>query len=144
MFPEGTRVQGAPGAQGTVIRHVPGMNAQGGHLVVQWDSGQVGWIYVTLAKLRQEFSVRAVTKGIRERAIKQLEQEVKTYDDFLTGHVYGFIVEDEDGDQLDSLYGIYDDHDLGYVKSEARQSAEGHRPKSVVHAIAESTQGAGI
>lgn len=41
-WPEGLRVEGAPGHLGTVERHVPGMNAQGGHLVVRWDSGPVG------------------------------------------------------------------------------------------------------
>lgn len=45
-FPEGTRVvavggpDGQPGTvHGTVVRHVPGTNAQGGHLVIEWDNG---------------------------------------------------------------------------------------------------------
>lgn len=41
-FPVGTRVEGAPGVFGTVTRHVPASNGQGGHLTVQWDSGTVG------------------------------------------------------------------------------------------------------
>lgn len=44
LFPEGTRVTMRPGegVQGTVVRHVPGLNAQGGYLVVQWDHGVTG------------------------------------------------------------------------------------------------------
>ena len=44
-FPAGTRVTAAghdTGLQGTVTRHVPGMNAQGGHLTVLWDNGTEG------------------------------------------------------------------------------------------------------
>lgn len=32
-----------PGAQhGEVVRHVPGLNSQGGYLLVRWDSGREG------------------------------------------------------------------------------------------------------
>lgn len=47
-FPAGTRVQMDPKAYprstmlGTVTRHVPLSNAQGGYLVVQWDNGHKG------------------------------------------------------------------------------------------------------
>jgi hypothetical protein len=46
-FPAGTRVEGFTGAKGTgafgtVKRHVPHTNAQGGVLVVEWDSGTTG------------------------------------------------------------------------------------------------------
>jgi hypothetical protein len=41
-FPEGQRVEGACGHHGTIERHVPGLNAQGGHLVVRWDNGATG------------------------------------------------------------------------------------------------------
>lgn len=40
-FPEGTRVTSGV-MNGTVTRHVPGLNAQGGHLVVEWDNGVTG------------------------------------------------------------------------------------------------------
>jgi hypothetical protein len=46
-FPAGTRVEGFTGERGTgsfgsVRRHVPQGNAQGGLLVVEWDNGVVG------------------------------------------------------------------------------------------------------
>lgn len=40
-FPEGTRVDSGA-AHGTVVRHVPGNNAQGGTIVVRWDNGTIG------------------------------------------------------------------------------------------------------
>lgn len=43
MYPQGTRV--TTGAmEGTVYRHVPGGNSQGGYLVVDWDNGVQGRI----------------------------------------------------------------------------------------------------
>jgi hypothetical protein len=43
MYPEGTRVAATVSdMRGTVKRHVPGTNAQGGYLVVEWDSGNTG------------------------------------------------------------------------------------------------------
>lgn len=47
-FPAGTRVASVGGTppkrlmEGTVLRHVPGLNGQGGYLKVQWDSGVTG------------------------------------------------------------------------------------------------------
>lgn len=50
-YPSGTRVVATPGAgcqprpgamHGTVVRHVPMLNAQGGHLTVRWDNGVTG------------------------------------------------------------------------------------------------------
>lgn len=47
-FPAGTRVEATPngtlgnGRKGTVERHVPGSNSQGGTIVVAWDSGTTG------------------------------------------------------------------------------------------------------
>lgn len=46
LFPEGTRVMGVPAVYGTVQRHVPGLNALGGYLVVKWDTGTTGRVSV--------------------------------------------------------------------------------------------------
>lgn len=82
----------------------------------EWDSGQVGYIYVTKARLRQEYSVRRVTRAIRARAEAVLEAEVEQYSDYLRGAVYGYIVEavrdcptcgQEDAEILDSCWGFY-------------------------------------
>lgn len=51
-----------------------------------WDSGQVGWIYVT----REKIAEQGLTE---EQALECLEGEVKVYDQFLRGEVYFFVVE---------------------------------------------------
>lgn len=55
-----------------------------------WDSGQIGFIYVTKDKLREVNRVKRVGKAIIEKATAALENEVKIYDQYITGDVYGF------------------------------------------------------
>lgn len=51
-----------------------------------WDSGQVGWIYFPKAELEKE-------KWTQEQAVKYLQGEVKTYDQYIEGNVFGYIIE---------------------------------------------------
>jgi hypothetical protein len=100
-----------------------------------WDSGQVGFIYCTHEKIRQEYDLNPgpIPHETIERVVAQLEQEVRTYDQFLRGKVYGFVVEDQDGESLDSMWGFYQnerpDADDSYVLMEARESAAHHADK---------------
>ena len=84
-----------------------------------WDSGQVGYIYATYEQIREEYSCKRVTKGIRERATNLLVSEVKEYDQFLTGDVYGFVVEDSEETEIDSCWGFYG---MDYCIQEAKSS----------------------
>lgn len=72
-----------------------------------WDSGQVGFIYVTKEKVYEEYSVKRISRKTVELIERCLKSEVKTYDHFLTGNVYGFEIVDEDDDILDSCYGFF-------------------------------------
>lgn len=59
-----------------------------------WDSGQVGWIYVTKDRLRREFGLKRISKRIFSKAEEILRAEVETYDQYLRGDIYGFTVYD--------------------------------------------------
>jgi hypothetical protein len=60
-----------------------------------WDSGQVGVIYVTPERLRAEYGDDSADTRIM--AAKVLVAEVKVYDQYLTGDVWGFeVTETED------------------------------------------------
>lgn len=76
-----------------------------------WDSGQVGYIYVSKEKIKKEYSWPRLTKKRVEKIRGYLRNEVQTYDYYLTGAVYGFIVENQEGTQLDSCFGFYG-HDI--------------------------------
>lgn len=73
----------------------------------KWDSGQVGYIYVTREKILKEYSKKVLTKKLIAKVIKQLQCEVETYNQYLTGDCYGFQVETETGEHLDSCYGFF-------------------------------------
>jgi hypothetical protein len=85
-----------------------------------WDSGQVGFIYISPDKIRKEYSVKRITPKLRTDIEGYLRSEVEVYDQFLRGEVYGYILEeaeiDEDFDdedeeieweEIDSCWGFY-------------------------------------
>lgn len=74
-----------------------------------WDSGQVGFIYVDRDKVKEEYHVKQIRQGVRQKVYSVLQGEVEAYDKYLRGDVYGFVIEDADGEQLDSCWGYYDE-----------------------------------
>lgn len=62
-----------------------------------WDSGQVGWIFCPKGK-----------EGLTDDHIRlNLISEIADYNQYLTGDVWGFILEDEDGEEIESCWGFY-------------------------------------
>ncbi|ASM75637.1 hypothetical protein SULPSESMR1_03594 (plasmid) [Pseudosulfitobacter pseudonitzschiae] len=94
------------------------MNTIGFHC--PWDSGQVGFIYVTLEEVRKVFGVKRVTKALREKAEDILRGEIVTYDAYLGGRVYGYVIE-RDGEEVDACWGFVGDYETGCLP-EAREA----------------------
>lgn len=92
------------------------MNTIGFHC--PWDSGQVGYVYVTLEAVRKEFGVKRVTKALREKAEDILRGEIVSYDAYLGGRVYGYVIE-QDGEEIDACWGFLGHYELDCL-SEAR------------------------
>jgi hypothetical protein len=73
-----------------------------------WDSGQVGYIYVTKKEIE--------TLGWPADKVEEyLKGSVEDYDNYLTGNVWGYVVEDYDEkegcwDDGDSCWGFYGDY----------------------------------
>lgn len=74
----------------------------------QWDSGKVGYIVASKKKIRAEYGVKRITKKIIEKVINVLEAEVKVYDQYLTGDVYGFKLF-VNGEETDACWGFFSD-----------------------------------
>ncbi len=70
----------------------------------RWDSGQVGWVYLTAADVASEF---ADVPDARARATALLVAEVEDYDRYLTGDVWAYTLIDGDGDIIDSCAGYH-------------------------------------
>jgi len=75
----------------------------------EWDSGQVGWITITKAQAIKKWGHKKFSKGVLARAVKCLEGEVETYDQYLRGEVYGFDIKSPEGEDVDSCWGFYGD-----------------------------------
>jgi hypothetical protein len=85
-----------------------------------WDSGQVGLIYTDEAMITSYFG--EYNQSSLELAEKLLRQEVATYDQYLTGDVYGFeVTNPKTGEDIDSCWGIYG---LDDVREEANRAAD--------------------
>lgn len=93
-----------------------GITISTGPFADRFDSGQVGWAYV-LQTVADSAGIAA------EEADLVIELEIATYDQFLRGDVYGFVVEtaDEPREHVDSCWGFY--AGLDEVRSAARDAA---------------------
>ena len=56
----------------------------------KWDSGKVGFIYMTKAKAREAFKVKRITKKIEQKVLNYLIDNVEEYDLYLRGEVYRY------------------------------------------------------
>ena len=93
----------------------------------RWDSGQVGFIYMTRETMLAEApgNPKYVTKKVRDWAEECLKAEVSEYDQYLTGDVWGYIVEDDEGEDLESCWGFFGEE---YCRTEG---------KAVLHSLME-------
>lgn len=94
------------------------MNTGGFHC--PWDSGQVGFIYTTMDQARKEWS--GTDEEVRDKALACLEAEVKVYDQYLTGDVWGYVIEDDEGEEVESVWGFYGDEYCREAGEEALKS----------------------
>jgi len=92
-----------------------GLTISTGAFSCRWDSGQVGYIYMSKKDAIANFGKKRLTKKVIARALDCMRAEVKEYDDYLTGNVYGFEYEqvavNADGEEQmleeDSCWGFF-------------------------------------
>lgn len=73
-----------------------------------WDSGLLGVIAVEKSKACKEYGKKRACKSVQERAEKCMEGEIECLNTFVSGQIYGFTVENENGEEVDSCWGFYD------------------------------------
>ena len=72
----------------------------------RWDAGQLGYVLVDRQKALEKLGKKRMSKKLRRRITQIIEAEVDTYNSYLSGDVYGYVVE-KDGEQIDSCWGFY-------------------------------------
>ena len=85
-----------------------------------WDTSHVGYIYVEHETIKKEFGKKKITEVLIHKAEGILEKEVETYSDHLEGNVWGYVIEDDEKNHIESCwgyYGNYKEHCLKEAKS---------------------------
>lgn len=73
----------------------------------RWDSGQVGYIYVSKEKVREEYGIKRVTDKWKDKILSYLDNEVKEFDQYITGDVYAFVIVNENDEVTESCGGFF-------------------------------------
>lgn len=105
----------------------------------EWDSGQLGIIFVSASDVEKEFG--EITKEVEEKVYNILRGEIETLDQYLRGDVWYYQIDKakvytaEDGDQItlwdtvDSCGGFYGRE---YAEEEAKNMLEHYENSSKV------------
>lgn len=85
----------------------------------QWDVSQLGVVFISKKEARTAKKARTLALGL-----------IETWNDCLSGNVYGFIVNDGSGEMVESVWGFYGDYDKeGGALTEARAIADSEYQK---------------
>lgn len=75
-----------------------------------WDAGQLGFVLVDRKKAMKEFGKKRLTKQLKQKIRQIIEGEVETYNQYLAGDVYGFVIS-QNNEHVDSCWGFYGQDD---------------------------------
>jgi len=92
-----------------------------------WDSGQVGFAWITKAQASKEYGWKRLSSKRIAKLKEHVVNEVQTYDDYLTGSVYVVSVENPDGEVVESCGGYCGSASVeedGYAIKEAKATAD--------------------
>jgi len=85
-----------------------GITISTGPFACMWDSGPVGYIYVTKDQVRQEYGAKRISQKLRDRVINVLINEIETFDMYIKGECFSYLI--MDGEHfIDSCSGFYGD-----------------------------------
>jgi hypothetical protein len=73
----------------------------------RWDSGQVGWITMTKEQVLSSYGGKRVTQRKKAQSLALMKEEVDTYDSYLSGEVYSYVITDANGEEVESCGGYY-------------------------------------
>jgi len=107
-----------------------GLTISTGSFSDRWDSGQIGWILVSKENVRKEYRWKHLTKKRIQQIEEYLRGEVKTYDQYLTGDVWGYIIQDQNGEEHDSCWGYFGKEYCIEVAKETLQSVIEYQKKN--------------
>lgn len=97
-----------------------GITIRTGAFDCPWDSGQVGYIFVTREKILNWYQAKRLTQSIRVKALRTLNHEIIHQDQWLTGDIWRYEI--EDGDSCGGYFGS--DHDDSGLLADAKSDID--------------------
>jgi len=88
----------------------------------EFDSFQCGWVLIDRDKTKKLLCARAFNEVIKKKARENIEGELTVLNQWLSGDVWGYVIKDKDGEQVDSCWNYYG---LDTVRDEAKASVNG-------------------
>ena len=77
----------------------------------RWDSGTIGFVVITKQDLRNEYGWKVITQkrldSVMDTINNVMDSEIDELDKYISGEVYAFSIQDENGDTEDSCGGFY-------------------------------------
>lgn len=89
-----------------------------------WDSGLIGFIHVSHKDIMKTTGHTELTAEDIEEYTTYLENEIKTLDDYCRGYVYQFLIEDPEGEVIDSCGGYYGDEGIQIIIDECHETID--------------------
>jgi hypothetical protein len=71
-----------------------------------WDSGQVGYIYVSKDNIRKEYGVKRISPKLKLSVYELLRQEISIYSQYINGEVYGFQIAEIGNEYIQDNYPV--------------------------------------
>lgn len=90
----------------------------------RWDTSQFGIIAVSIADIKAEYGWKNLTTKRRRQIETYLDGEIETYNDYLTGRVFGFTIENSCGEEIDSCWGYYGESSISDIERECKHSID--------------------
>jgi len=90
----------------------------------EWDSGRIGFIYATKEDIRKNWGCKRVSQELIKETERILEGEVNNYDQYIQGNVFGFTIEDSEGNNIDSCGGYLGEDYYDEMVNEARHTID--------------------
>ena len=72
-----------------------------------WDSGRSGLAYMEKSAWLKEHGAKRLSPALKVKALDYIRAVVQTYDAYLTGDTWGYTIEDDDGNTVESCWGFY-------------------------------------
>lgn len=87
----------------------------------RWDVSQLGAVLVSRKEQKDEKKARKLALGL-----------IEEWNNALSGNVYGFVIEDERGEHLDSCWGFSGDWEKSGILDEARSALAVHMTRAEI------------